>query len=85
MLTPRGKSPLPENFPRGGSNPLRCGQRAQALSTELFRPHKLLNSEILSAEPLPSPFPNFGSPRFGASRIPKNVNLHLCHVALLRL
>ena len=26
MLTPREKSPLPENFPRGGSNPRRCGQ-----------------------------------------------------------
>ena len=38
MLTPRGKSPLPENVPRGGSNPRRCGQRAQALPTELFRP-----------------------------------------------
>ena len=38
MLTPREKSPLPENVPRGGSNPRRCGQRAQALPTELFRP-----------------------------------------------
>ena len=38
MLTPREKSPLPENVPRGGSNPWRCGQRAQALPTELFRP-----------------------------------------------
>ena len=38
MLTPREKSPLPENFPREGSNPRRCGQRAQALPTELFRP-----------------------------------------------
>ena len=38
MLTPREKSPLPENFPRGGSNPRRCGQRAQALPTELFGP-----------------------------------------------
>ena len=38
MLTPREKSPLPENIPRGGSNPRRCGQRAQALPTELFRP-----------------------------------------------
>ena len=33
MLTPREKSPLPENVPRGGSNPQRCGQRAQALPT----------------------------------------------------
>ena len=40
MLTPREKSPLPENVPRGGSNPLCCGQRAQALPTELFRPPK---------------------------------------------
>ena len=31
MLTPREKSPLPENLPRGGSNPQRCGQRAQTL------------------------------------------------------
>ena len=38
MLTPREKSPVPENVPRGGSNPRRCGQRAQALPTELFRP-----------------------------------------------
>ena len=38
MLTPREKSPLPENVPRGGSNPRRCGQQAQALPAELFRP-----------------------------------------------
>ena len=38
MLTPREKSPLPENVPRGRSNPRHCGQRAQALPTELFRP-----------------------------------------------
>ena len=38
MLTPREKSPLPENVPRGGSDPRRCGQRAQELPTELFRP-----------------------------------------------
>ena len=37
-LTPREKSFLPENVPRGGSNPRHCGQRAQALPTELFRP-----------------------------------------------
>ena len=44
MLTPREKSPLPENVPWGGSNPWHCGQRAQALPTELFRPliHMLL-------------------------------------------
>ena len=38
MFTPREKSPLPENVPRGGSNPWRCEQRALALPTELFRP-----------------------------------------------
>ena len=38
MLTPMGKSSLPENVPRGGSNPRRCGQRAQTLPTELYRP-----------------------------------------------
>ena len=39
MSTPREKSPLPENVPRGGLNLRHCGQRAQALPTELFRPH----------------------------------------------
>ena len=39
MLTPREKSPLPENFPRGGSNPRRCGQRAQTLPTSYSGPH----------------------------------------------
>ena len=38
MLTPREKSPLPENFPRGGSNPRRCGQRAQTLPTSYSPP-----------------------------------------------
>ena len=42
MLTPREKSPLPENVPRGGSNPRRCGQWAQALPAELFRPPTLI-------------------------------------------
>ena len=44
ISTPREKSPLPENVPRGGSNPRRCGQRAQALPTELFRPPRRLVS-----------------------------------------
>ena len=39
MLTPREKSPLLENVPRGVSNPRHFWQRAQALPTELFRPH----------------------------------------------
>ena len=34
----KGKIPSTENVPRGGSNPRCCGQRAQALPTELFRP-----------------------------------------------
>ena len=42
IFTPREKSPLPENVPRGGSNPRHCGQRAQALPTELFRPPKAI-------------------------------------------
>ena len=47
MLTPREKSPLPENVPGGGSNPRRCGQRAQALPTELFRPPALGLTRVL--------------------------------------
>ena len=39
MLTPREKSPLLENFPRGGSNPRRCGQGAQTLPTSYSGPH----------------------------------------------
>ena len=38
MLTPREKSPLPENCPRGGSNPRRCGQRAEPLPTSYSGP-----------------------------------------------
>ena len=38
MLTPREKSPLPETFPRGGSNPRRCGQQAQTLPTSYSGP-----------------------------------------------
>ena len=38
MLTPREKSPLPENFPRGGSNPRRCGQQAKTLPTSYSAP-----------------------------------------------
>ena len=50
MLTPREKSPLPENVPRGGSNPRRCGQRAQALPTELFRPPHYHFNTIISSK-----------------------------------
>ena len=42
MLTPREKSPLPENVPGGGSNPRRCGQRAQTLPTSYSGPHVVL-------------------------------------------
>ena len=38
MLTPREKSPLPKMSPEEDRTPRRCGQRAQALPTELFRP-----------------------------------------------
>ena len=48
MLTPREKSTLPENVPRGGSNPRRCGQRAQALPTELFRPKSHSKAQLQS-------------------------------------
>ena len=56
MLTPREKSPLRENVPRGGSNPRRCGQRAQALPTELFRPLNCIFffSEVLAVHHLPT-------------------------------
>ena len=47
MLTPREKSLLPENVPRGGLNPRRCGQRAQTLPTELFRPPILPSERVL--------------------------------------
>ena len=46
MLTPREKSPLPENVPRGGSNPRRCGQRAQALPTSYSGPSMVLITVI---------------------------------------
>ena len=42
MLTPREKSPLPEKFPRGGSNPRHCGQRAQILPTSYSGPRRSL-------------------------------------------
>ena len=56
MLTPREKSPLPENVPRGVSNPRHCGQRAQAIPTELFQPAyrpwycKWFNSEVCALQ-----------------------------------
>ena len=36
----KGKIPSTKNVPKGGSNPRHCGQRAQALPTELFRPSR---------------------------------------------
>ena len=44
MLPPREKSPLPKNFPRGGSNPRRCCQRAQTLPTSYSGPHSLVST-----------------------------------------
>ena len=46
MLTSREKSPLPENIPRGGSNPRRCGQRAQTQPTSYSGPFELLKSLV---------------------------------------
>ena len=42
MLTPSEKSPLPENFPRAGSNSWRCGQRAQHYQRAILAPCSLL-------------------------------------------
>ena len=46
MLTPREKSPLLENFPRGGSNPRRCGQRVQTLPTSYSGPELQLRTIV---------------------------------------
>ena len=51
MSTPREKSPLPENFPRGGSNPRRCGQRAQTLPTSYSDPHWMNVGDFNSHSP----------------------------------
>ena len=45
MLTPREKSPFSENVPRGGSNPRRCGQRAQTLPTSCSGPSAAVRTE----------------------------------------
>ena len=59
MLTPREKSPLPEKVPRGGSNPRRCGQRAQTLPTSysgpLIRGSKVVTSTAVLRAPLARP------------------------------
>ena len=58
MLTPREKSPLPENFPRGGSNPQRCGQRAQTLPMSYSGPpsgcFKSWRPRVRSSSPIQS-------------------------------
>ena len=48
MLTPREKSPLLEDFPGGGSNLRRCGQRAQTLPTSYSGPLQSLNQSMWS-------------------------------------
>ena len=48
MLTPREKSPIPENFPRGGSNLRRCEQRAQTLPTSNSGPQIVKSKRIKS-------------------------------------
>ena len=74
MLTQREKSPLPENFPRGGSNPRRCGQRAQTLPTSYSSPPFSYNQsnidcgEKVTLTMTESPrLPNFVSPRYDLS------------------
>ena len=52
MLTPREISPLPENVPRGGSNPQRCGQRAQTLPTSYSGPTELVLAVVCCVTPL---------------------------------
>ena len=47
MLTPREKSPLPENFPKGGSNPWCCGQRAQTLPMSYSGPDSKTDLQLL--------------------------------------
>ena len=44
MLTPRKKSSLPENFPTGGSNQRRWGQRAQTLPTSYSGPRSTVKT-----------------------------------------
>ena len=48
MLSPREKSPVPENFPRGWSNLRRCGQRAQTLPMSYSGPLVGLNTVIFA-------------------------------------
>ena len=40
MLTPREKSPLPENVPRGGSNPRHCGSDPKHYQLSYSGPRK---------------------------------------------
>ena len=71
MLTPREKSPLPEKVPRGGSNPRRCGQRAQALPTELFRPLLSVWCSPIPVSPYTLPPPSLlPPPSFSSSPSP---------------
>ena len=73
MLTPREKSPLPENFPRG-SNPRRCGQRAQTLPTSYSGPRPSSDDSL----PNPTVIPPSALYRKQFS------GRHQCCVALLR-
>ena len=53
MLTPREKSPLRENFPRGGSNRRRCGQQAQTLPTSYSGPPDLGSNPAFAVDLFP--------------------------------
>ena len=50
MLTPREKSPLPENFPRGGSKPARLWTASPSTTNELFRPQAHFNLGNLDSD-----------------------------------
>ena len=81
MLTPREKSPLPENVPRGGSNQRRCGQRAQALPTELFRPPQSCLTLSRTKQMYLSYFPcinKFGLPFSASCPVNRNVKGEEC-------
>ena len=73
MLTPREKFPLPENFPRGGSNPRRCGERAQTLPTSYSGPWTDLLRPFVPASSSRSSDGNSSLPDEGgsASQVPR--------------
>ena len=87
MLTPREKSPLPENFPRGGSNPRRCGQRAQTLPTSYSGPHHDYNDDddvAAAVKPVsPSHYQNLHNQRKTKENSKNKTKKSLCHCSQL--